>query len=412
MDNFELPTNIKQIGTIDDGLRIYVEDYAATYIQQYTLAGENNERLALLVGRYLTIDSQAVLFISGAIEGKYCIEDRGSLIFTEKTHEYALNIMDRYFPSLEVVGWVQSQPGYGTYLGSRYYNYHLEHFEKEFQVLYVTDPVQKLNSFYVYDDEGELTESKGYFIYYDKNRPMHEYMVENKAEAYTELPDKTAEQDKIYGEIFGDSYSKKDKPKPVTVRPISKSTPEIDIKRRQMARKRRTGTDQKHLVNMLTGLCAVMFVACFIMGAGLMRSDDRINVLEQNLVALNTAYRNISSTTGQAQPAFASNNNDSRPVLSIETETSQMLDQENQNAANNMGTTTSPTPAVSPTPTPGAQIPQNVPETYTVQAGDSLLRISQRFYGTNELVDKIMEENSITDPNMIFSGQVLTLPRP
>ncbi|MBP7332579.1 MAG: LysM peptidoglycan-binding domain-containing protein, partial [Firmicutes bacterium] len=45
--------------------------------------------------------------------------------------------------------------------------------------------------------------------------------------------------------------------------------------------------------------------------------------------------------------------------------------------------------------------------TYTVQTGDTLFAIAQR-YGVT--VEAIVQANSITNPNVIFVGQVLTIP--
>ena len=40
--------------------------------------------------------------------------------------------------------------------------------------------MDKLDSFYIYNEEGKgLRQAKGYFIYYDRNREMQEYMLEN-----------------------------------------------------------------------------------------------------------------------------------------------------------------------------------------------------------------------------------------
>ena len=44
---------------------------------------------------------------------------------------------------------------------------------------------------------------------------------------------------------------------------------------------------------------------------------------------------------------------------------------------------------------------------YTVQAGDTLWSIAQRF---NTTVDEIVALNNITNPNLIFPGQVLLIP--
>ena len=50
--------------------------------------------------------------------------------------------------------------------------------------------------------------------------------------------------------------------------------------------------------------------------------------------------------------------------------------------------------------------------TYTVQAGDSLSKISKQFYGNSNDYMKIFEANRdlLTDPNKINPGQKLTIP--
>jgi LysM repeat protein len=45
---------------------------------------------------------------------------------------------------------------------------------------------------------------------------------------------------------------------------------------------------------------------------------------------------------------------------------------------------------------------------YVVQAGDTLFSISQKL-GVS--YDALLRENSITDPNMIYVGQKLLIPR-
>jgi LysM repeat protein len=70
--------------------------------------------------------------------------------------------------------------------------------------------------------------------------------------------------------------------------------------------------------------------------------------------------------------------------------------------------TTSPTP--SPTPTPAATpTPTPAPQTYTVQPGDTLLGIAERFGIT---VEDLQAKNELADPNNIFAGQKLELPQP
>jgi spore germination protein len=60
-------------------------------------------------------------------------------------------------------------------------------------------------------------------------------------------------------------------------------------------------------------------------------------------------------------------------------------------------------PAPTPTPTPSPTI------TYTVKSGDTLFQIA-REYGTT--VDVLTKLNNITDPNLIYPGQTILIPRP
>lgn len=415
MSNFEIPSNIKQIGSISDGMRIYMEDYVYTYIQALSSSYENNEVLAVLIGRYLTIDSAPVLFINGCIEGKYCIEDGGILTFSEKSYDYILSEKDKYFPKTDIVGWVQSQPSYGTYLNSLYKKYHFNNFKKEYQVLFVTDPIQKLNCFYAYNDEmTQLEEIKGYFIYYDKNKNMHEYMIDNKDENL-KLKDKLA----IYtddNDIKGAKHmSEKDEKR-------RKAPTEAQVRTRQAVRKRKTRYDQKRTVNMLAALSAIMFLISGVMGAGLVKSEERIAILEQNLSALNTAYRNISASMEETQAAFLEqseqkNNSAENSVPSSEnTPKEQTAETPAAEVLAKASPSEAPPSAAPAETTPPTQAPQTesraIPESYIVQKGDNLLYISKKFYGSENMVEKIMEVNNMDNPDTIYFGKKLILPKP
>jgi LysM repeat protein len=65
------------------------------------------------------------------------------------------------------------------------------------------------------------------------------------------------------------------------------------------------------------------------------------------------------------------------------------------------GATAAPVTAVPPTPVPGQ------PTTYLVRPGDNLFRISLRF---NVTMASLIRLNGIVNPNLIYIGQVLTIP--
>ena len=64
------------------------------------------------------------------------------------------------------------------------------------------------------------------------------------------------------------------------------------------------------------------------------------------------------------------------------------------------------------TPAPAAAADNPYTQTYVVQAGDTLSKIAQRYYGDATLYTKIFEANRdvLKDPNRIFPGQKLRIP--
>jgi nucleoid-associated protein YgaU len=64
------------------------------------------------------------------------------------------------------------------------------------------------------------------------------------------------------------------------------------------------------------------------------------------------------------------------------------------------------------TPAPAAAADNPYTQTYVVQAGDTLSKIAQRYYGDASLYTKIFEANRdvLKDPNRISPGQKLRIP--
>ncbi|GGN74073.1 LysM peptidoglycan-binding domain-containing protein [Nocardia rhizosphaerihabitans] len=74
-----------------------------------------------------------------------------------------------------------------------------------------------------------------------------------------------------------------------------------------------------------------------------------------------------------------------------------------------------PAPAPEPEPVAAAPIAEEVPpppaaQTYTVEPGDTLWAISERFYGDGNRYHEIASASGIDNPDLINAGQVLTIP--
>jgi len=457
MSNFELPTNIRQIGSVDEtSIKIYVEDYVCTYLKQYAESGGHTEKIAFLVGKYMIIDGAPYVFINGVIQGKHSEYADNMECFTEDSFDYAQEEMDKYFSGDEVLGWIQSQPGYGTHLNPSYADYHMNNFTRPYQVLFVMDPIEKINIFYVWNQEMTgMHETAGYFIYYDQNKGMQDYMHNNRivrtktreVTKHTEEPPTTRLkifEDGRAGRKQKDAHNERHKvsseDRTTEHRPIpqnrtagrrSKDMGSIKTTEKETAKiGGKTIEDMRKLSNLLMGLCAVLFVTSFIMGAGLLQSDNRISALENAIVAMDNNYVVMVEQMRQlaSMPAFAeqANQNQAQTQAYTEDEHADASHTYTPEATPQPEVTPPPTPSpepeatpqptppptpdTTPEPTPAVTVFANLPETYIVQSGDSLLSISNMFYGDNSMVNRIMEVNNIEDANHIVVGQVLYLP--
>jgi nucleoid-associated protein YgaU len=65
-----------------------------------------------------------------------------------------------------------------------------------------------------------------------------------------------------------------------------------------------------------------------------------------------------------------------------------------------------PAPAPAPPPPP----PEPAARTYTVASGDTLFAIAERFYGDGNRYQQIADASGISNPDLIYPGQVLTIP--
>ena len=432
MNKFELPTNIRQIGSLEGlSMKIYMEDYVCTYLKQYAESGGHTEKIAFLVGKYMIIDGCPHVFVNGVIQGKHSEFADNMECFTEASYDYAQQELDKYFAGSEILGWMQSQPGYGIHLNPSYADYHMNNFTRPYQVLFVMDPIEKLNLFYIWNQEMTgIDEAGGYFVYYDQNKGMQDYMNDNRISRAkvreAAIPKKEMPSTRL--KIFEEPEKKASAPKRAPARSRQamggvKITDSESADNRLAAKSaNRSLEDMRKLSNLLIGLCAVLFITTFIMGAGLLQSDSRIAALENAVVAMDGNYVLMVDQirTLASLPVFA---------------------EHIQPGQADATATPSPEqpPAVTPPPTPAPEAPAiptpppqpenettydepiyeyvpfvptfaNLPETYTIQPGDSLIGISRMFYGDIGMVGRIMEINGIVDPDHIVAGQVIYLP--
>ncbi|MFJ1754723.1 LysM peptidoglycan-binding domain-containing protein [Kitasatospora sp. NPDC088134] len=69
-----------------------------------------------------------------------------------------------------------------------------------------------------------------------------------------------------------------------------------------------------------------------------------------------------------------------------------------------------PVQAFEPEPQPEPQPEPVQQQTYTVQSGDSLWAVAERFYGDGSQYQRIADANGIANPDLINAGQTLVIP--
>ncbi len=351
------PTNVRQMGTADDGLRIYMEDYVHTYLYQYARSSATGEKLAVLMGKHLMIDGKNTVFISGVIQARFTEKLKGMETITGQSWKYISEEIEKYFPDLEIVGWMHSRPSFGAFVTSRDEAYHKKVFGGKDQVFFVVDPVDRQDRFYVLNENSTaLRPVKGYFVYYEKNVQMQEYMLANslvqpKNTADDEEDEKTNEHMDAAGKIRSVLMNKN----------VEK------VKR------------VKHKYAAFTLVSAALCMMCVLMSLSIVKSVSRINRLETEVVTVKQTMEKQKEET-EALAEDVSNYSPVITVMAAENNTSNEEEKEEEK------------------------------KTYTIKEGDTLAEICKLFYGDDSRLEEIIAVNNITDPDVIYYGTEIILP--
>lgn len=378
----ELPKNVRQIGEVQCGQRIYIEDYAYTYLHQFAAHNKKEEQVAFLIGDQLTIDNEQVTLIHGVVKSEFLERVDGNIIITKETLTKLNEVRKHYFGESDIIGWAFTQPEYGVLLTASLIKQQKELFNKEGNILFVLDPVEKEELFFVYTD-GELIQKAGFFIYYEKNLSMHEYMLDYKV-----IEDNIIEQK------------------------VDEAVQHYRIKEQE----KKEVLYHKRFVNMLFALSGALVIMCILIGVGLINNIEEMNNLKKSFGAVVADYSvlkdglitekdgeiaerdnvTIENVSEEVPKGSAENNTLESPATEANSNIDHSQEKEEVVEAVNV---------VESDPKP------KIPEYYTVQPGDNLLMISYQFYSTKEKVEDIQALNGIDNPDKIYVGQRILLPQ-
>lgn len=171
------PKNIRQIGEIGDGQRIYVEDYVMTYAAYLGSKAKDSYRSAILLGQKAVVEGRRTLFISGAVEIPQ--QWKQDLSITGEQWTVIYDQMQKYFQDIEIVGWFLTHPGMELEVSEQIQTVWRSGFDGTDKVLFLYENISREDAFYTCK-EGEFKRQEGYYIYYEKNEEMQNYIIDEK----------------------------------------------------------------------------------------------------------------------------------------------------------------------------------------------------------------------------------------
>ncbi len=174
-----LPKNIRQIGTCKGTLKIYMEDYVETWTRQYAETALTECAAAVLIGACREQGEESAIFLYGAIKAD-CMEE-GKIRFTERVWADIYEDIRKYFPDGEIMGWFLGGPSFLLETDA-IQKVHADHFAGRDRVLLKYDALEQEEAFYVMRS-GRLVRQDGYYIYYERNEGMQNYMVDHRLAA-------------------------------------------------------------------------------------------------------------------------------------------------------------------------------------------------------------------------------------
>lgn len=361
------PKNIKQIGDVSSNRKIYIEDYAFTYINSVAYQTPEDEQAGVLLGEVQKSDEEKCLFIKGVIRAKTPEnETKQGIVFNEKIWEKIYAEIEKFFPDLEVVGWFAAMPGITQERFLYLKKLHMDNFSGGMKTMYLVNTCDKEENFYLYEN-GELKKQKGYVCFYERNYEMQEYMLERRERKSSEDgPDKVMK----------------------SIRNIIREKEELH--------------EQKKNARFMYGVSTFMVIVILVIGINLMNNYQKMKKFDKSISSLMVQMSgNDTATQEEVVPV----NKLEGGVYPTEAETT------SQTAVTSVVSTENVTvTAAQPVEEQTVAATVNEVKTYTVKAGDTIMGICKKYYGDTSKCNEVIAYNNIKDENFLYIGQQIKLP--
>ena len=383
------PKNIKQIGDVSSDKKIYIEDYAFTYINSIAYNSPQEEQAGVLLGELAKEGNERCVFVKGVIKAALGDTSDTGIYFNENIWNKIYSDTEKYFPDLSVIGWCAVMPEVTDERMARLKKLHLDNFAGNMKTLYLVDTVEKEEHFYLYEN-GTLKRQKGYVCFYERNYEMQEYMLERSEKKSCE----DASDDRVIRNI------------------------------RNVIREKEELKEQRKSGSFMYGVSAFLVVVIIVIGINLMNNYEKMKRLNQSVDNLMNQLEG-NERGGQDGDDNGVHDAEASGDISVdgdaikvnrlsgdvypleENSTSDKTERETMSDNNAASETTQ---AVSETDASVSSVKTDSYSMYTVKQGDTLMGICKRYYGTTTKYQEVMQYNGLDDSDMLYIGQQIKLP--
>ena len=169
------PKNKKQIGEFGKGDKIYIEDYAVTYLNQIARDKETKDGIAGLFGTCREVNGIREYYIYGAVyeEDKDFFTNGLSRELVQKIMRQRAELFVEYF----FLGWAFILKEPKGLLWENFYRSRLETVMGKPELIMTIHCTPREEHFYLYPTEMPK-ETEGYAIFYEKNDAMQNFLID------------------------------------------------------------------------------------------------------------------------------------------------------------------------------------------------------------------------------------------
>ena len=372
------PKNVKQVGEPREYKKIFIEDYVHTFLMQCSANTERKIKIAVLLGSRERSGGVRHFYIQSALPVDEVTEKKGVYAFSEKLWGEIYRKCEEAFPGQEIMGWFLSSPGFPVEKTAAMEETHRTYFSGADKVLFVLEPLEGESAFFGFDGN-RFTKQPGYYIYYEKNEPMRNFMLEEKQ--HTEEP-RLKEQPDIAMANF---------------RKILQEKQQESEKRKKLIAS--YGAKASVLLLLLAGIVALQRRSeqTLVMepGAVYERAEDEVIVEE-----VSGEIKEQEAQLPVTEPPMEEPQEEAVPEPPAPEEAP-------EEAAAEAGEEAGEAPLEEPVQETSSEPTY---EEYRIEAGDTLAGISRNIYGNDGMVEEICELNGIEDGDYIQVGEIILLP--